>query len=147
MSGATFDQLNIVSDDLDATVTFYRRLGVALGDPARTAAGEPFHANSNAGTGASLEADSTAFARVWNEGWKSESDLDGRVVIGLRVASRAEVDRKYAEVVEAGHKGLQPPFDAFWGARYAIVEDPNGLAVGLMSPRDDSHRSPPPEFS
>ena len=45
----------------------------------------------------------------------------------------------------AGHRGLQAPFDAFWGARYAIVEDPDGIAVGLMSPISAEHRSPPPD--
>jgi uncharacterized glyoxalase superfamily protein PhnB len=45
----------------------------------------------------------------------------------------------------AGYKGLQAPFDAFWGARYAVVEDPNGIAVGLMSPSDPNRRYWPPE--
>ena len=141
-----FDQLNIVSDDLDATVDFYRRLGLPLRDPHRTPSGEPFHSNSGVNEGTLLEADSSTFARTWNSGWKEHQDLGGRVVIGLRVASRSDVDRLYGEVTAAGHGGLQPPHDAFWGARYAIVEDPNGIAVGLMSPADDEHRSPPPEF-
>ena len=34
--------------------------------------------------------------------------------------------------------------DSFWGARYAIVEDPDGIAVGLMSPISAKHRAPPP---
>jgi len=146
MSSPVFDQLNLISDDLDATVRFYRRLGVRLGEPARTEAGEPFHASGPSGKGACLEADSSAFARVWNEGWKEEAELNGRVVVGLRVADRASVDQLYGEITAAGYKGLQPPFDAFWGARYAIVEDPDGRAVGLMSPRDGEHRPPPPPF-
>jgi uncharacterized glyoxalase superfamily protein PhnB len=144
MPSPVFDQLNVISDDLDATVRFYRQLGIEMHEPARTAAGEPFHASGKGGTGALFEADSSTFARVWNEGWKQEADLNGRVVIGLRVADRASVDRLYGEITKAGHKGLQPPFDAFWGARYAIVEDPDGRAVGLMSPRDGEHRPPPP---
>ncbi len=144
MPAPVFDQLNLISDDLDATVRFYRQLGIKLGDPARTPAGEAFHASGPGGAGAQLEGDSSAFARVWNQGWRQEADLNGRVVVGLRVADRAEVDRLYGEITAAGHKGLQPPFDAFWGARYAIVEDPNGLAVGLMSPRDGRHSAPPP---
>lgn len=144
MTAPRFDQLNIVSDDLDATVAFYRQLGLELHEPFRDAAGEPFHTSNRATDGGLLEADSPAFARVWNAGWEAEADLAGRVVVGLRVADRAEVDRLYAEITAAGHKGLQPPYDAFWGARYAIVEDPNGLAVGLMSPADEAHRAPPP---
>jgi hypothetical protein len=39
----------------------------------------------------------------------------------------------------------QPPFDAFWGARYAIVEDPDGNHIGLMSPSDPALRTAPPK--
>ena len=143
---ATLGQLNIVSDDLDATIAFYRRLGIAMGEPARTSGGEPFHANSEDSDGALLEADSAAFARAWNEGWKDEPKLGGRVLLGVHVDSRTEVDRLYAETTAAGHRGLQPPVDAFWGARFAVVEDPNGIAVGLLSPRDGPHGPPPEEF-
>ena len=140
---ATFDQLNIVSDDLDATIAFYRRLGLPMGEPARTKDGAPFHAGSRPDAGAMLEADSALFARYWNRGWADEADLGGRVLLGVRVSSRDEVDRLFAEVTAAGHRALHPPTDGFWGARYAIVEDPNGIAVGLMSDADDAHRSPP----
>jgi len=39
---------------------------------------------------------------------------------------------------------LQPPFDAFWGARYAIVEDPDGNVIGFQSPSDPERRTAPP---
>jgi uncharacterized glyoxalase superfamily protein PhnB len=67
------------------------------------------------------------------------------VVIGLKLETREAVDAAYAEVTGAGHKGLQPPYDAFWGARYAIVEDPDGIAVGLMSSIDRTRKTAPPE--
>ena len=146
MAPPVFDQINIVASDLDATVAFYRMLGVDLRDPIRTPDGEPFHVNSNADGGATLEADSPRFARAWNEGWRNDEQLAGRIVIGLRIAERNEVDRLAAEAVRSGHRLLQPPHDAFWGARYAIVEDPDGIAVGLMSPADEAHRAPPPSF-
>jgi hypothetical protein len=44
----------------------------------------------------------------------------------------------------AGYVGQQPPYDAFWGARYAIVEDPDGNPGGRMSPLDPARRSAPP---
>jgi uncharacterized glyoxalase superfamily protein PhnB len=43
-------------------------------------------------------------------------------------------------MTSAGYSALAAPYDAFWGARYAIVEDPNGIAVGLMSPIDPGRR-------
>ena len=62
-------------------------------------------------------------------------------VIGFRVESRDEVDRLFTDLTGAGYRGQQPPYDAFWGARYAIVEDPDGNAVGIMSPSDPERRS------
>jgi catechol 2,3-dioxygenase-like lactoylglutathione lyase family enzyme len=48
------------------------------------------------------------------------------------------------ELTAAGHRAHQPPYDAFWGARYAIVDDPDGHPVGLMSPVDERRKSWPP---
>ena len=49
----------------------------------------------------------------------------------------------YADLVAAGYRRQQPPYDAFWGARYAVIEDPDGNAVGIMSPVDPDRRSQP----
>ena len=65
-------------------------------------------------------------------------------MLGFRVSTRAAVDTLHAQVIGAGYVSQQPPYDAFWGARYAIVEDPDGNAVGLMSPIDPDLRSAPP---
>ena len=48
-------------------------------------------------------------------------------------------------MTSAGYRGLQAPYDAFWGARYAVIEDPDGLAVGLMSEISAARKSAPPE--
>lgn len=145
----TLNQLNIVSGNVDASIAFYRQLGVDIPDPRiwRTATGA-HHVTaieSRASEAASLDLDSAAFAQKWNSGWAGRKDLAGRVVVGFSVGSREQVDLLYGEMTAAGHKGLREPWDAFWGARYAIVEDPDGIAVGLMSPISAKHRSPPPE--
>ncbi len=124
-----FDQLNIVSGDVAASIAFYRRLGVAIPEDNvwRTSTGA-HHVSAQRSTTDSqpvLDIDSAAFARVWNTGWRQDSNLAGRVVVGFGV-------------------GLQAPYDAFWGARYAVIEDPDGLAVGLMSEISAAHKAPPP---
>jgi uncharacterized glyoxalase superfamily protein PhnB len=138
-------QLNLVSADPAASVAFYRRLGVDIAEAAiwRTATGA-HHVNARSGD-VDFELDSTAFAQVWNEGWRGRGDLRGRIVLGFRVVSREAVDEVYADLTAAGYAGLQPPHDAFWGARYAIVEDPDGIAVGLMSPISPDFKSVPPD--
>jgi uncharacterized glyoxalase superfamily protein PhnB len=144
-----FNQLNIVSGDAAASVAFYRRLGVALPEENvwRTATGI-HHADAvSAGSSASLhlDLDSAAFARLWNDGWRDRADLGGRVVVGFGVGARENVDRLHGGMVAAGYRSLQVPYDAFWGARYAVIEDPDGIAVGLMSDISADRKSTPPE--
>ena len=138
------DQINIVSRDPEASMVFYRRLGMSIPEQRvwRTATGA--HHITAQRDDFDVDIDSTAFAQIWNGGWKGRVDLAGRVVVGFSVESREGVDTLYADLTNAGYKGLQPPWDAFWGARYAVVEDPDGIPVGLMSPISPELRYPPP---
>jgi uncharacterized glyoxalase superfamily protein PhnB len=137
------DQLNIVVGDMTAAAAFYGALGVEFADvPAEWAAWGAHHRNAVAHDGVDLDLDSAAFARQWHRGWREGAT---GVVIGFRVEERADVDRLYGELVAAGHAGPQEPYDAFWGARFAVVTDPDGNAVALMSPVDPDRRTPPPD--
>ena len=60
------------------------------------------------------------------------------------VNPREDVDATYADMRGAGYAAVQCPYDAFWGARYAIVADPDGQQVGLMSPSDEARKYWPP---
>ena len=42
------------------------------------------------------------------------------------------------------YPGRQPPYDAFRGARHAIIEDRDGNLVGSCSPVDAEPRHQPP---
>jgi catechol 2,3-dioxygenase-like lactoylglutathione lyase family enzyme len=148
-SKPTLHQVNLVCGDFDASVAFYRRLGVEISDTDiwRTATGG-HHASARGRLerqAIDFDLDSAAFAQLWNSGWKGRADLKGRVVVGFRVAARTDVDDVFRDMIGAGYRGLQEPHDAFWGARYAIIEDPDGIAVGLMSPISPDRKSPPPE--
>jgi uncharacterized glyoxalase superfamily protein PhnB len=148
MARAVFDQVNIVGRDPAASVAFYRRLGVEIPEARVWGTKTGIHhvsALPATKDAADLDIDSAAFAQLWNTGWRGRNDLAGRVVIGFKLETREAVDAAYAEATGAGHQGLQPPCDAFWGARYAIVEDPDGIAVGLMSPIDPARKTAPPE--
>jgi catechol 2,3-dioxygenase-like lactoylglutathione lyase family enzyme len=149
MSKPTLDQIKLVCGDLDASIAFYRRLGVEIPDTAvwRTPTGAHHvgAADRPAGQAIAFDLDSTAFAQYWNAGWKGRTDLRGRVVVGFGVPTRADVDAVFRDMTGAGYRGLQEPHDAFWGARYAIIEDPDGVAVGMMSPVSPDKKSPPPD--
>ena len=140
MSDATpvFNQFNLVVRDMDRTVAFYRRLGLTIPDTAPEWASH--HRTAAMPGDIDLDFDSLEFARRWSSGWRSVMG-----VLGFRVPNRDAVDAVHGEIILAGYRSQQEPYDAFWGARYAIVEDPDGNAVGLMSPSEDSRRSRPPE--
>ncbi|HZC17429.1 MAG TPA: VOC family protein [Caulobacteraceae bacterium] len=142
MAEAVFSQINLVVRDMAKTLAFYRRLGVKIPEAGQWSTPSGIHHVTLGGaSGVDMEFDSQALARRYNRGYEAER---GRVLLGFRLPSREAVDALFDELVTHEHQALQPPYDAFWGARYAIVEDPDGNPVGLMSPKDDAHRSPPP---
>ena len=147
MAGATgvLDQINLIVGDVRASADFYRRLGVEFRESEGSGWEPPFHANGELKNDFEVDLDAPRFAQVWNRAWVGRTDLVGKVVIGFSLPTREKVDELYAEITQAGYRGLAQPYDAFWGARYAIVEDPNGIAIGLMSPQDLERRHWPPE--
>src|SRR4051794_25826682 len=122
------DQVNVVVRDMAAMVEFYRLLGVTVQEP--DAPWDEHHRAVESTAGIDMDLDSSSFAAQWNQGWKREHT---GVVLGFKVDERETVDAVYSRLTQAGYAGQQPPYDAFWGARYAVVTDPDGNAVGIMS--------------
>lgn len=131
------NQLNLAVRDMDATVAFYRRLGLVIDAPS----GAP-HVGVTLPNGLLLEFDTVSFVRQWDAG--STGHAGGSTVLGFSVPTRDAVDELHRSLVDAGYRDHQPPYDAFWGARYAIVDDPDGNPVGLMSPIEDDRKFWPP---
>lgn len=137
-----FNQLNLVVHDMAATVEFYELLGVEF-EPTinpwvrhhRT------FAAASVTDGFDFDLDSQQFVPQWNAGWPAGHTGP---VFGFRLSSAEAVDETYAKLTGAGYDGQQAPFDGFMGARYAVVNDPDGNAVGLMGPIDPARRSIPP---
>jgi catechol 2,3-dioxygenase-like lactoylglutathione lyase family enzyme len=134
------DQVNVIVGDMAASADFYRRLGLTIPE-----SGEPwdaYHLSAETPEGLDLDLDLVSFATQWNSGTRTDG-FKG-VVLGFRVATRDAVDRIHADMTQAGYRSQQEPYDAFWGSRFAVLEDPDGNAVGIMSPMDDAYRSAEP---
>ncbi len=132
----TLDQINLVVRDLDRSLAFYRLLGLDLGEPTG------LHAAMTFPSGFHLELDQHEFAKQWNSGTPALNG--GSVVLCLSVPKRDDVDKLWQRMVNAGHKPRQKPYDTFWGCRFAIIDDPDGYQIGLMSPSEDDRRYWPP---
>ncbi|MCL3861648.1 VOC family protein [Actinotalea sp. K2] len=123
------DQLGIVVADMAASLAFYRRLGL---DVPASADAEP-HVEITLPGGLRLAWDTVEVIRTFDPGWELPAG-GSRTALAFRCDSPAHVDALYAELVTAGYVGHQEPWDAFWGQRYAVVRDPDGLAVDLFAP-------------
>lgn len=97
----------------------------------------PHHRNTGTDLDVPIDLDSRQFAAVWNKGWAGGSGI----VLVFRVDSRTDVDALYDHMTAGGYAGQQPPYDASWGARFAVVADPEGNSVGIMSEVDPDQRS------
>jgi catechol 2,3-dioxygenase-like lactoylglutathione lyase family enzyme len=141
VSTIRLDQVSLVVSDVDASRAFYTRFGLGFGDE-RDPEWGAHHVSAPRGDASDIdvELDSTTSAASWDRGWPGGTGF----VLGFKVETSDEVDRLVAELVADGVTVQQPPWDAFWGGRYAVVSDPDGNAVGIMGPIDDDRRSTPP---
>ncbi|WP_433334769.1 VOC family protein [Spirillospora sp. CA-294931] len=121
--------IDIVVADLEASVAFYRRLGVEF----KVDAAFPDHAGADLPGGLHLMLDTEPFRASTTPGWSKPSG-GPRVFLAFQAPTPAGVDSTYAELIEAGYQGIKEPWDAYWGMRYATVADPDGNGVDLYCP-------------
>ena len=135
--GPELNQLNLTVADMDATLAFYRALGLSIKDAPEWPPGSGArHTAVAMPNGMSLEIDNLRMAPIWYPGEARRPPLSG-CVIGFSLPTREAVDERFAALTAAGYATRLAPHDAFWGARSAIVLDPDLSQVGLMSPIDE----------
>ena len=135
-----FNQVNVIADDLAPVLAAYRSLGLDVPDAPEWPPGTGARHIGVAGPdGFQFDFDNTAMARLWAPEWPDPAGA----VLGTSVPSSEAVDQAFAAAVAGGCRPVQSPYDAFFGARYAIVRDPAGNLVGLMGPRDRSRQYDP----
>lgn len=122
------DAFGIVVSDMGRALAFYRKLGLEFPEGAE---GEG-HVEAQVGGGLRYMLDREDVITSFDPEWKRP---DGGVHGGaFRCESPDEVDRLFAELLEAGGRAHKEPWDAFWGQRYAQVSDPDGTIVDLYAP-------------
>lgn len=104
-----FKQLDLVVRDMEATIRFYRALGVDIPEDAiwRTPSGA-HHVDLEMPGGMVLHFDSAALARAYNAGWTEPTGSGTRSVLTFRVTSRDEVDHIHGHLVSLGYASSQP---------------------------------------
>jgi|SRR6266567_1462712 len=115
--------------DMDATIAFYERLGLTI-----TRVGDSHARAEWPIEGARLEFGTAQLTRSYDPNWREPSGAATNT-LNFALASRDAVDEMYEELTSAGYPGHLAPIDAFWGQRFAIVDDPDGNVIGFQSPR------------
>ena len=118
-----------------ATLAFYRRLGLEVPSDADNGP----HAEAELGGGLRVAWDTEDTIRSFDPGWSPPTGGGHRMAIAFACDSPGEVDAAWAELTDAGYDGHLPPWDAFWGMRYAVVHDPDGTPVDLFAPLSPNH--------
>ena len=119
------DAIGIVSADLQATVRFFRLVGLQIPDTTED------HIDVVTPGGVRIMFDALELVKQLDPDWVKPV---GRPIgLAFRCINAKEVDEVYARITAAGFRGKAPPFDAFWGQRYATVLDPDGNAVDLFA--------------
>ena len=125
------DVIGLIVVDLGRAIAFYERLGVQF--PENPDAAGHGHAEATLPGGLRFTLDTEESIRSFDPGWTPPSG-GHRTTIAFLCESPDEVDRLHDELVRGGSPTHKPPWDAFWGQRYAQVKDPDGNVVDLFAP-------------
>jgi catechol 2,3-dioxygenase-like lactoylglutathione lyase family enzyme len=126
---ASMPQLNavgIVASDMARSISFYRLLGV---DVPQTP--DEGHVDTFLPNGVRFMLDTEDVVRSFRPDWTRQTG--NQVGLAFECSSPAEVDELYRRAVDAGFHGEKEPWDAFWGQRYAQLQDPDGVGVDLYA--------------
>ena len=124
---AGLNRIGIAVRDMEASIRFYRLLGLDVPDDAGDG-----HVDILLPDGGRLMLDSEDVIRSFLPDW---TRTDGnQVSLAFECESPANVDELYERAVDAGYEGEKPPWDADWGQRYALLGDPDGVRVNLYAP-------------
>ena len=118
--------IGIAVADMASSIRFYRLLGIDVPETP-----DEGHVDAFLPNGVRFMLDSEDVMRSFREDWTRETG--NQLGLALECASPAEVDETYARVTEAGFHGEKEPWDAFWGQRYALLNDPDGVPVSLYA--------------
>lgn len=122
------DLVGMIVRDMARALAFYRLLGLDL-PPEADAEG---HVEYRTPGGFRLAWDTVDLIESFSGPWQPPTGH--RMGLAFLCDSPADVDATFQRVVDAGHEPLTPPWDAFWGQRYAVVRDPDGNPVDLFAP-------------
>ena len=118
--------IGIVVSEMERSIRFYRLLGLDV--PKTPGEG---HVDTFLPNGVRFMLDTEETVKSFRPDWSRAAGNQLSLAFGC--ATPAEVDERYAALIDAGFEGEKEPWDAFWGQRYAQLQDPDGVPVDLYA--------------
>jgi uncharacterized glyoxalase superfamily protein PhnB len=118
--------IGIVVSDMARSIRFYQVAGLDVPETPNEG-----HVDISMPNGIRLMLDTEDTVLSFRPDWTRATG--NQVGLALECESPAEVDEIYARVTAAGFHGEKEPWDAFWGQRYAQLQDPDGVPVDLYA--------------
>jgi catechol 2,3-dioxygenase-like lactoylglutathione lyase family enzyme len=123
---AQLNAIGIVASDMLTSIRFYRLLGLDVPETP-----DEGHVDTFLPNGVRFMLDTEEVVRTFLPDWSRETG--NQISFALECASPAEVDEVYGRVTSEGFQGEKEPWDAYWGQRYALLVDPDGVRVNLYA--------------
>jgi catechol 2,3-dioxygenase-like lactoylglutathione lyase family enzyme len=118
--GLELYMVGLVAQDIDKSLEFYRRLGLAI----------PEGSDGRPHVEVKMHSDLTFFLNARGR----VPELDGtRIILEFYLKERAAVDAKYSEMTGYGYPSARAPFVTSFGMYFAMVEDPDGITILLSA--------------
>ena len=118
-----FTGFSITTANRKASLAFYEAIGFAVQEDKHGGGRSCVDAVNQ-----HFDIDDAEAVPTWNAGSKGPG-----VVLGFEADTRDDVDELVLRLTGLGYQVQQAPYDAPWGRRFAVIEDPDGNAVSVMS--------------
>lgn len=126
---AKLDLVGMVVRNMPQALAFYRELGWDIPAEMNTEG----HVEYVLPNGLRVAWDTVEVVRSFDPDWQPPTG-GHRIGLAFLCETPGDVDTIFQRLVDKGYRPHKPPFDAFWGQRYAQIEDPDGNVVDLFAP-------------
>lgn len=125
--GLNLYMVGVIVEDMGRSVEFYRRLGVDIPEGSENQQHVP------------IKMEELTFfltTKQLNARWdpaRTEASGGYRIILEFTLDTPAAVDAKYAELIGYGYKSHVAPYQTYFNAYFAMVDDPDGNTILISS--------------
>jgi predicted lactoylglutathione lyase len=125
--GLNLYMVGVIVEDMGRAVEFYRRLGVDIPEGSENQQHVPIKMG---------ELTFFLTTKQLNARWdpaRTEASGGYRIILEFTLDTPAAVDAKYAELIGYGYKSHVAPYQTYFNAYFAMVDDPDGNTILISS--------------